>query len=56
MIDSYKLKQWLYEEMDAEKRFMTLCDNQNSPGMAMAIGMHDAYARVLDYIEGKLDD
>lgn len=57
MINEKKLKDWLHEETEAEKRMLERFGNQqNSPGVAMAIGSHDAYAKVLDFIEGKFDD
>lgn len=56
MIDFEKLKQFLLDEIESEKRMVQRFGNQNSPGVAMAIGSHDAYARVLDFIEGRIDD
>lgn len=56
MIDYEKLTLWLEEQMESEKRMMELCTNINSPDSAMAIGSYDAYVRVLEFINGEIDD
>ncbi len=56
MIDYENLKEFLNEQIDYERRQLKNISNINSPGAGMSIGAHDAYAYVLDFIEGRLDD
>ncbi len=50
-LDPMNLIEWLHEQIAYEKRMLARCSNINSSGAGMAIGAHDAYARVIDFIE-----
>lgn len=56
MIDSYKLKQWLYEQINNEKKAVMKYSDSQLLDAGICVGAHDAYAKVLDYINGEKND
>jgi hypothetical protein len=55
MIDTYKLKQWLREQINNEKKAVMKYSDSQLLDAGICVGSHDAYARVLDFINANLD-